>query len=136
MPEGASILGFLPNIACKTIYKNIYSRKKWSSFAPRQLNRIRAHLFDLTADRHFDEGQARDAAELRPCWRTIGIISSFLRRLSQKLPLSALPSSTGIDPELHLRTVLAPIANHPVDLICDLLPWNLAVSLQSASQAA
>jgi hypothetical protein len=44
----------------------------------------RAHLFDLTADRHFGEGQARDAAELRPCWLTIGIISSFLRRLPQK----------------------------------------------------
>ena len=28
VPEGASILGFSPNIGCKTIYKNIYSRKQ------------------------------------------------------------------------------------------------------------
>jgi hypothetical protein len=56
VPEGASILGFSPNIGRKTIYMNIYSRKKWSGFAPRQLNSIRTHLSDLTADRYSCEG--------------------------------------------------------------------------------
>ena len=43
----------------------------------------------------------------------------------------------GIDPELYLRTVLARIADHPVSHIQELLPWNLAPSLQNnASQAA
>ena len=43
----------------------------------------------------------------------------------------------GLDPELYLRTVLARIADYPVTHINDLLPWNLAPSLQSlASQAA
>jgi hypothetical protein len=43
----------------------------------------------------------------------------------------------GLDPELYLRAVLAQIADHPISRIDELLPWNLAPSLQNqASKAA
>ena len=43
----------------------------------------------------------------------------------------------GLDPELYLRTVMAQIADHPISHIQDLLPWNLAPTLQThASEAA
>ncbi len=42
----------------------------------------------------------------------------------------------GMDPELYLRTVLARIADHPISNIQDLLPWNMAHSLQTHTSEA
>jgi transposase len=42
----------------------------------------------------------------------------------------------GLDPELYLRTVLARVADHPINQIAELLPWNLAAQLINAGSKA
>jgi len=42
----------------------------------------------------------------------------------------------GMDPEAYLKEVLTRIADHPINRIEELLPWNLAARVLPASEAA
>ena len=57
-------------------------------------------------------------------------------RRRRKRPSFPTAKLNGIAPELYLRTVFARIASHPVNRIDELLPWNLAANLESATKSA
>ena len=56
------------------------------------------------------------------------------RRAAAMYSLIETAKLNGLDPEAYLRDVLGRVADHPINRIADLLPWNL--SSRSANLAA
>lgn len=86
--------------------------------------------------RYLDDGKIKlenSAAELAPRAGALGR-KNFLfagsdsggeRALCLHLLLGTAKLN-GLDPELYLRKVLEPVADHPINRISELLPWHLA----------
>jgi hypothetical protein len=53
-------------------------------------------------------------------------------RAAAVLSLIETAKLNGIDPETHLRDVLTRIADHPINRIGELLPWNLQTPSEMA----
>ena len=54
------------------------------------------------------------------------------RRAAAIYTLVGSAKLNGLDPELYLRTVLKRIAEHPINRIEELLPWNIQTDMVSA----
>lgn len=57
-------------------------------------------------------------------------------RAASLYSLIATAKLNGIDPGFYLRTILATIAEHPINRIGELLPWNIVAAIQTDSSHA
>jgi hypothetical protein len=61
---------------------------------------------------------------------------SGVERAAAIYSLIGSPRSNGIDPEAYLPEVLARIAEHPINRVDELLPWNIISATASVDPAA
>ena len=63
-------------------------------------------------------------------------IQRDVERVAALYSLVETAKLNGLDPEAYLREVLGRIAEHPINRINELLPWNLATTIEGHRQAA
>jgi len=79
-----------------------------------------------------------------PCEPWLSVAKNYLfagsdaggERAARIYSLIGSAKLNGMDPEAYLKEVLTRIADHPINRIEELLPWNLAASVLPASEAA
>jgi hypothetical protein len=87
---------------------------------------------ELELSTNFSENSMRGIAIGRKNYLFMGADSGG-QRAASLYSLIGTAKPNGLDPAFYLRTVLATIAEHPINRIEELLPWNIAASLHADS---
>lgn len=95
-----------------------YARSRWEVLT-RYLTDGRLEISNNAAERAI-----RPLALGRKNWLFAGS-DSGAQRAAGMYTLIETAKLNGLDPEAYLRNVLARIADHPINLIAELLPWNI-----------
>ncbi len=89
----------------------------------------------IEIDNNAAERSIRDAVLGRTNWLFAGSDAGG-ERAAAIYSLLGSAKLNGIDPELYLRAVLERIAEHPINRIDELLPWNLATAAAADERLA
>jgi len=98
-----------------------YARSRWAAFS-RYIEDGRLEMSNNAAERAI-----RPLALGRKNWTFAGSDAGG-ERAAAIYTLTESAKINGLDPEAYLREIIGRIADHPINRIADLLPWNIAAS--------
>jgi hypothetical protein len=82
-----------------------------------------------------DGGRARGRDDDRPVVVCHADVAWKDERAAAICSLIETAKLNGLDPETHLRDILARIADHPIKRVVELLPWNIMAAQPQAKAA-
>jgi hypothetical protein len=115
------------------VKKNIFSFLKEDLLPVQNVSAIYTILSSSTIDNNAAERALRTVALGRKNYLFAGSDAGG-ERAAAIYSLIGTAKLNGLDPEFYLRNVLSRIADHPINHIQELLPWNVAAGVQPEMQ--